>query len=149
MPWNRGSNPNVWSIIKNDPVGVSIHIIDEGVDTGPIIAQKTVEVPMHFTAKDLYSALQESVVQLFKDTWPKVKSENYTLIDQHHVTGTVNFRKDLAQLKSLDLNESMTIKETLNILRACMFPPYQTAYFEIEGTRYNVEINITKIDEGN
>ena len=29
LPWNRGSNPNVWSIINDDPVGVSIHYIDQ------------------------------------------------------------------------------------------------------------------------
>ncbi|MCL0081308.1 hypothetical protein M1N64_03665 [Peptococcaceae bacterium] len=34
LPWNRGADPNFWSFIENAPVGVSIHYLDEGIDTG-------------------------------------------------------------------------------------------------------------------
>ena len=144
LPWNRGSNPNVWSIINDDPVGVSIHLIDSGVDTGPIIAQKLIDVPVHFTAKMLYYKLQECIVRLFKERWPGIKSGRYELIYQNDLEGSVNRRRDLEQLKILDLNEKMTVKEVLNILRACMFPPHPPAFFEVEGDRYDVEITISR-----
>ena len=34
LPWNRGADPNLWSIYENTPKGVTIHQIDSGVDTG-------------------------------------------------------------------------------------------------------------------
>jgi len=148
LPWNRGSNPNVWSIVNDDPVGVSIHFIDAGIDTGPIIAQELVSVPIHFTAKTLYYKLQECVVQLFKEHWSSIKSGNYSLVQQLDLTGSVNYRKDLEQLKLLDLNEKMTVKELLNTLRACMFPPFPPASFEVDDNRYDVEINIIRRDKG-
>ena len=40
LPFNRGAHPNFWSFIEDTPSGVSIHEIDDGVDTGPIIFQK-------------------------------------------------------------------------------------------------------------
>lgn len=42
LPYNRGAHPNFWSFFDGTPSGVSIHLIDEGVDTGPIIVQKYV-----------------------------------------------------------------------------------------------------------
>ena len=33
LPYNRGAYPNVWGFIDNTPKGVSIHLIDEGIDT--------------------------------------------------------------------------------------------------------------------
>lgn len=40
LPWNRGADPNVWSFLEDTPKGVTIHYVDERVDTGDIIAQK-------------------------------------------------------------------------------------------------------------
>lgn len=42
LPWNRGAHPNFWCFYDETPCGVSIHLIDEGIDTGPIIYQKLV-----------------------------------------------------------------------------------------------------------
>ncbi|HET6279927.1 MAG TPA: formyltransferase family protein, partial [Polyangia bacterium] len=38
LPYNRGQYPNVWSIIEGTPSGTTLHYIDEGIDTGAIIA---------------------------------------------------------------------------------------------------------------
>jgi hypothetical protein len=75
LPWNRGQNPNFWSWVEDTPKGVSIHYIDEGVDTGRIIAQKRIT---HFDGEDCeltlrctYAQLQEEIQELFKWTWLK------------------------------------------------------------------------------
>lgn len=45
LPKYRGYHPINWAIIKDESeVGVSIHYIDEGVDSGDIIAQKLIQV---------------------------------------------------------------------------------------------------------
>src|SRR3989338_5004694 len=36
LPYNRGADPNFWSFIEDTPKGVTIHYIDEGIDTGDI-----------------------------------------------------------------------------------------------------------------
>ena len=40
LPYNKGSHPNYWSFVENTPSGVSIHEVDEGIDTGKIIYRK-------------------------------------------------------------------------------------------------------------
>lgn len=42
LPYNKGAHPNFWSFYDNTPSGVTIHLIDDGIDTGPIIFQKYV-----------------------------------------------------------------------------------------------------------
>ena len=42
LPWNRGAHPNYWAFVDGTPHGVSIHLIDEGIDTGPILFQREV-----------------------------------------------------------------------------------------------------------
>lgn len=144
LPWNKGSNPNVWSIIKDDPVGVTLHFMNEQIDAGPIIARESFEAPIHCTGKQLYLDLEARVVALFEKHWPLIKNQDLSLIEQKELMGTVNFRKDLESIKLLDLNDKKTVGEVLNILRACTFPPYPPAYFISNGERFDVEIKITK-----
>lgn len=42
LPWNRGAHPNFWSFFDETPNGVTIHLIDEGLDTGPILYQRKI-----------------------------------------------------------------------------------------------------------
>ncbi|HSD38273.1 MAG TPA: formyltransferase family protein [Rhodocyclaceae bacterium] len=43
LPYNRGAHPNFWAFMDGTPHGVTIHLIDEGVDTGPILFQRQIE----------------------------------------------------------------------------------------------------------
>ena len=43
LPYNRGAHPNFWSFVNNTVKGVTIHEIDQGIDTGKIILQKSIK----------------------------------------------------------------------------------------------------------
>lgn len=77
LPWNRGVDPNLWSFLENTPKGVSIHYIDEGIDTGDIITQKKIT---KFDDKDTlassYQKLTAEMTNLFKTTWPDILAGN-------------------------------------------------------------------------
>src|SRR6266851_993762 len=46
LPANRGPEPLFWTFREGSRrTGVTIHLMDEGMDTGPIVAQETLEVP--------------------------------------------------------------------------------------------------------
>lgn len=75
LPWNRGASPNFWSFVENTPKGVSIHFMDEGLDTGDLIAQEE----MFFneekeTFRSSYQALNERMLHLFCRVWPKLST---------------------------------------------------------------------------
>ena len=43
LPKYRGLDCIPWSILAGDPVGATVHYIDPGVDSGPIILQETID----------------------------------------------------------------------------------------------------------
>jgi len=61
LPWNKGLNPNFWSHYENTPKGVTIHYVDQGIDTGDIIAQKKVQFSPDDTLATSYSKLHNEI----------------------------------------------------------------------------------------
>lgn len=74
LPWNRGADPNLWSWFDDTPKGVSIHFLDEGIDTGPVIARKKVYFGFDETLASSYRVLQLEIEDVFKQWWPDIKA---------------------------------------------------------------------------
>lgn len=75
LPWNRGADPNLWSFIEATPKGVTIHYIDEDLDTGDIIVQKRVQFTDELaTLASTYQTLQDEIQDLFKLHWKSIRS---------------------------------------------------------------------------
>jgi formyl transferase-like protein len=74
LPFNRGADPNAWSFLEDTPKGVSIHIVDAGVDTGPILVQKEVAFDEgRETLRHSYAVLQDEVRALFRAHWERLR----------------------------------------------------------------------------
>lgn len=70
LPYNRGADPNIWSFLENTPKGVSIHLIDEGIDTGAVLLQKEVFFDERKeTLTHSYQTLQQEIQDLFCTNW--------------------------------------------------------------------------------
>ncbi|MGM0601054.1 MAG: formyltransferase family protein [Candidatus Rifleibacteriota bacterium] len=114
LPWNRGADPNFWSFIENTPKGVTIHYLDEGIDTGDIIVQKEVcfnsEVE---TLASTYQKLHQEIQDLFKQNWPYIKSGKCKRVKQPD-GGTVHRKKDREKLEFLLENGWDTPVKLLN-----------------------------------
>ncbi len=73
LPWNRGADPNFWSWLDNTPKGVSIHLIDAGIDTGDILLQQHVEFDEEIeTLRTSYEKLSKTIEQLFIENFPLI-----------------------------------------------------------------------------
>jgi len=144
LPYNRGANPNVWSIVEGTPAGATLHYMDEGIDTGDIITRREVETSFADTGKDLHERLEDAQVALFKDIWPKIVAEEVDPIPQDTHAGTYHQTSEFEELCELNPSEELSIKELLDRLRALTFPPYENAQVEVDGTTYYVEVDITE-----
>lgn len=116
LPWNRGAYPNVWSFLKNTPKGVTIHIIDEGIDTGPILVQKGVYIDENIeTLKSSYEKLHKEIQELFKIKWNDIKNGKLKLTPQDS-RGSMHCVKDFKKIEHLisDKGWDIPIKEFKN-----------------------------------
>lgn len=100
LPWNRGSDPNLWSFLENTPKGVTIHYLDDGLDTGDIIAQKKVNHQPDDTLETSYNRLAEKIEQLFRQVWPEIRSGQLKAIPQQD-GGTSHRKRDRKRFEHL------------------------------------------------
>ncbi|TAK92814.1 formyl transferase, partial [Patescibacteria group bacterium] len=90
LPWNRGADPNVWSFLEDTPKGVSLHYIDAGVDTGPILVQKPVDIAEDATLRTSYDVLSAAVENQFINAWDDIRAGRITSRPQ---TGAGSFHR--------------------------------------------------------
>lgn len=101
LPWNKGADPNVWSFLEDTPKGVTIHFIDEGIDTGDILFQKKVELNTQTeTLSSSYNKLQNEIKNLFKENWDDIKRLNFYPQKQAG-EGSIHFIKDWKRISFL------------------------------------------------
>ena len=114
LPWNRGYHPNYWSIKENTPYGVTLHFIDEGIDTGPIIAQTRAFYSSEDTLRTTYNRLRVLMVSLFKACWPELRKGLMTATSQNKNFGTLHYKKDfIGVFEKLSQSWDTKIKDIL------------------------------------
>ena len=105
LPWNKGADPNFWSFVEKTPKGVTIHYLDEGVDTGDIIAQR--EVPPHRmdTFNSMYHRLHYAIQHLFIQNWDEIRVGKCVRVKQEVGAGTFHYSKDKTKFTHLLTDE--------------------------------------------
>lgn len=142
-PFNRGWFPQVFSIINGLPCGATIHIMDEELDHGPIIAQKEVKVEESDTSMSVYNKVTDAEVELLEIWLKKILDRNYQTTVPGE--GNVNMKKDFDALCRLDMNDTATLHEHINLLRALSHGDHSNAYFiDKNGDKVFVKISFIK-----
>lgn len=122
LPFYRGRNILNWAIINDEKeFGVTVHYIDEGIDTGDIITQKVVPI----TDEDDYqtllvkayelcaTSLYESLVKISKDEVKRTRQ------DSIHPVG---FYCGIRKVGDEIINWNQTSRELFNFIRAITTP---------------------------
>jgi methionyl-tRNA formyltransferase len=120
LPDYRGANPTEWALINGErETGVTIHAIDAGIDTGPIIAQR--KVPVHFedTWLDVRRRVGEATESLLTETLPAILAGGVALRPQE-AAGARTWRRRTAEDGQFDWGQP-TI-DIYNLIRALVEP---------------------------
>lgn len=100
LPWNRGADPNLWSFLEDSPKGVTIHLLDEGLDTGDILVQRKVDHEPKDTLQSSYDRLKSAIEELFISAWPAIRDGNQPSFPQPE-GGTAHRVRDRAKYQHL------------------------------------------------
>jgi methionyl-tRNA formyltransferase len=146
LPWGKGAHPNVWMIVDGEPAGVSIHQMVPAADAGLIFAQRGVDIYFSDSARDLYYRLEDEAVELFDEVWPELAAGNISGSAQR-ADGSHHRSSDFSKLAAIDLNDTVTWRRALDIMRALTFPPYRNLVVEVDGRYYHVEVDVSSIDD--
>jgi folate-dependent phosphoribosylglycinamide formyltransferase PurN len=92
LPHYRGMNVTEWSIWHDDPVGVTVHMVSTGIDTGATLLRECVRVERGDGLPALRAKQQELSVRLLHDAVVELRDGAASPIPQRHEDGRQYYR---------------------------------------------------------
>jgi methionyl-tRNA formyltransferase len=145
LPINRGWYPHVHSILDGSPTGVTLHRIAPGADTGDIWVQNKVELYSNDIASDIYSRLQDNIIDLFRKNWHLIRDGSIIPFPQNEEHAIYRKKSEIDALDYIDLDAPTTAKKVINLLRSRTFGNNGFAYFlDEDGNKIRIKISLIK-----
>ena len=132
LPRHRGASGINWAIIQGDTrTGLTILWADKGIDTGPVLLQKEVEIGPDDTTGSLYfNALSPMGIEAIKEAVELIKEGKAPRIPQDESKATYDPPCD-DRVASIDFEKS--IHGVYNLIRGC--DPQPGAYTSFKGKK--------------
>jgi methionyl-tRNA formyltransferase len=145
LPYNRGKHFNFWALVEAAPFGVSIHFVDEGIDSGDIVAQQVISYDWEDTGETLYLKAAQSTIDLFKSTYPQIRNGAAILREPQDLNkGSLHYAREIDLASTIELDKKYTARELINLLRARTFPGFPACSFEEDGKKYEISVIIKR-----
>lgn len=136
LPKYRGAAPIHWAIIRGEEeTGCTVFFLNEKVDAGQIIAQKSTPIGEMETTGDLYERLKKMGSVLLKESVDQIAEGNYTLKKQNEdeVTSAPKLFKENSRI---DFGKSAG--EVHNFVRG--LNPFPVAWCDYSGLKMNIYV---------
>ena len=117
LPDYRGMPPAFWEFVNGEPeVGCTIHRIDSGLDTGPILVERRLPRSHHSTVRSMQLALDELGVQLTCESLRLLRGAAVTWKSQI-ASGRPHSKPTLRQVAAM--RKRLSGDSGLHLKRAC------------------------------
>lgn len=144
LPHNRGKHYNFWALVEQAPFGVSLHFVDEGIDSGDVIAQLPIPYDWEDTGETLYVKAGKAMIELFKGAYPQIRNGSMQRVAQNLNMGSLHYAKEIDVASKIDLDKTYSARELINLMRARTFPGCPACWFEENGNTYEISVNIKR-----
>ena len=140
LPEYRGCNQFSFAIINEETsFGTTLHVIDEGVDSGPILFERRFPISKRINVENLYNKTFRESIILFKNNIENIIKKNYKFIPQKNIVKEKIYfykRKDIEKIKNINLNWDK--KKIDKYLRATSMPGFNPPYTYIKGKKIHL-----------
>src|SRR6185369_15072775 len=134
LPKYRGAAPINWAIARGERVtGITIMQMDPGMDTGPMLAQRSIEIGDETTAPELSDSLSLLGANLLSEALPGIERGEVT--PERQADEQATYAPILKREDGL-IDWSMTAAEISNRVRA--FQPWPASYTSFRGARLTI-----------
>jgi methionyl-tRNA formyltransferase len=134
LPRYRGAAPIPWAILNGDKVtGVTTMVIRENLDSGPILLQQEIPIPLIMTAGELMKEISTAGADLLKRTLEGFQKNTLTPIqqDENLVTWAPRLTKEMAQISWK--NPALQIHNQVRAMN-----PWPVAYADFQGEHLRI-----------
>lgn len=149
LPYYRGMSPQHYPIINGESeTGITVHFVDDGIDTGDIILQKKIQINNEDYVSDLQKKMKIIYSTIVVEAIDKIETKKNEYIIQKHLEGSY-----FGKLKISDciISKNFTCQQAYNLIRAVSFPYFGARYNNLiiwEAIKDDNILNDTKIELG-
>jgi methionyl-tRNA formyltransferase len=135
LPRYRGAAPIQWAVAMGDAyTGNTTMLLEEGLDTGPILLQQTIDIKPNQTAAELFGVLAQAGAPLAVETLAGIASG--TIQPKPQSEEGVTFAPILSREDGRMNFASRTARELYNRWRG--FEPWPGAFTSLDGKKFIV-----------
>jgi methionyl-tRNA formyltransferase len=133
LPKYRGCHSIPMAILNNEKkIGITFHLMDEGIDSGPIIKQYFIKNEKRSSCKELYLKTVFVASKKITIIIKKIIKKQIKLKIQNEKNSSYY---SMSSLKNNKINFNLDINYIRNFIRANYFPPFSSAYNYINGKK--------------
>ena len=140
LPKYRGCHTNFFQIFNGEKIsGVTLHKIDNGIDTGPIIDSLKFRINKNTNAFYNYHTLMNFSLRLLKKNFKIIFNKKYVIKKQILKKGSYFSRSSVNYKKMKYFNLKKINNKNFNKIKAFIFPPIQLPFLnnkKVKDIRY-------------
>ncbi|MGL1936574.1 MAG: methionyl-tRNA formyltransferase [Fibrobacterales bacterium] len=134
LPKYRGAAPVQWAVANGDTEsGVTVFLLDEKMDHGPVLEVKKCPIAIEDTAETLFEKIMHIGCDALDSALHKIDTGDYTPLEQNHEKAT-----SARKLKKEDglIDWTAPTATIYNLIRG--FFPYPVCYSYLEGKTFRI-----------
>jgi len=138
LPFYRGRNILNWALINDEKeFGITVHFVDEGIDTGDILYQKSYPISDHDNYLSLLNISYKECASVLYDAIVLIKKENVKITKQTDIHAT-GFYCSQRKIGDEIINWDQTSRDIFNFVRAICKPgPMARAFINDQEMKIN------------
>lgn len=138
LPELRGVDTCAWAILDGlKYFGVTVHVIDKGVDTGPIIDKEVYPIRPEDTTWSLFEKNNHLMKKMISERLPYYLSGKYTIVKNDGINSYFH-KKGEIDFSQLEVDTSLPIAEQDRFIRSRIFPKLQLPFITISGQKQEI-----------
>lgn len=143
LPIGRGADPIPWSIIDQKQQGITIHIIEKGLDTGDILSQKAIDTNIGMNSGEIYELATNLLFDEFVNIFSSWIEKDIETSSQQGMLSTTHKSRELENIRIMNAHETATMGEFLRKLQALTFADGRKPVMRDESGRlWQIDISI-------
>jgi len=157
LPKYRGGAPLVYPLLKgHNESGCTLMWLDEGIDTGDILAQKEFKIGINDNAKSVYHKMTNCYREIIREILPKLKKGDYpreTQDESKFIEQWAPRKPEDSEINFDKPNDERTMLKYLHDQIRCVSEVYPSAYIQmgdkkllLKKSKFNPKKNKLKLE---
>ena len=142
LPEYRGCNQFSFAILnQEEEFGTTLHEMRNGIDDGPILAQRRFEIPDNCFVEELYDLTFKESFALFKESLPSLVSGKLAPVEQDQINTNrreIHYRSEIDEIKKIEACWSN--EKIIRHIRATAMPSFSPPFMKVGNKKINFSV---------